>query len=65
MTGNIIYLDVCLLMYLKIRRRAVIPKLEVPQPPPPKLCVDMGFTFLRYEDATVKLKHELISMKLK
>ena len=35
MTGNIIYLDVCLLMYLKIRRRAVIPKLEVPPPPPP------------------------------
>ena len=47
----------------------IMPVTLLPAPPPPPLsplCVEMGFTRTcpRNQDATVKLKSELISIKL-
>ena len=47
--------------------RSILPKSEgaYVRPPAPPLCVEMGFTrtFPRNQDAKVKLKSELISIK--
>ena len=50
---------------LNVRCRQELPHYAHLPPPPLSLCVEMGFmrTFLRNQDATVKLKSELISIK--
>ena len=57
--------DYILPIYTQVSNKQECLIIPPPPPPPPPLCVEMRFTwtFPRNQDAKVKLKSELISIK--